>query len=326
MRYIKALERKDIGLDTSMIPLGSCTMKLNAAAEMMPVTWDAFSRIHPFAPANQAAGYAEIFHDLEQALAEITGFAAVSLQPNSGAQGELAGPAGHSRVAPQPRRGASRRGAHPGVGARHQSGERGHGRDESRGGRDRPEGLRGRRGSEGEGRGAPGRSRRADDHVSLDSRRLRGIDSRHLRHRPRARRPGVHGRREHERAGRLDEPGGDRRRRLSSEPAQDVRHPARRRRSRDGPDRRCRTPGAVPAGASARADRRRSGDSGGRRRAVGQRQHPAHFLRLYPDAGRAGRDERHAASRFSTPTTSSRASNGTTTCSTRTRAGASRTR
>jgi glycine cleavage system P protein (glycine dehydrogenase) len=91
MRYIKALERKDIGLDTSMIPLGSCTMKLNAAAEMMPVTWEAFSRIHPFAPANQAAGYAEIFHDLEQALAEITGLAAVSLQPNSGAQGELAG-------------------------------------------------------------------------------------------------------------------------------------------------------------------------------------------------------------------------------------------
>jgi glycine dehydrogenase len=91
MRYIKGLERKDIGLDTSMIPLGSCTMKLNAAAEMIPVTWEAFSRIHPFAPANQAAGYAEIFHDLEQALAEITGFAAVSLQPNSGAQGELAG-------------------------------------------------------------------------------------------------------------------------------------------------------------------------------------------------------------------------------------------
>jgi glycine dehydrogenase len=91
MRYIKSLERKDIGLDTSMIPLGSCTMKLNAAAEMMPVTWDAFSRVHPFAPANQAAGYAEIFHDLEHALAEITGFAAVSLQPNSGAQGELAG-------------------------------------------------------------------------------------------------------------------------------------------------------------------------------------------------------------------------------------------
>jgi glycine dehydrogenase len=91
MRYIRSLERKDIGLDTSMIPLGSCTMKLNAAAEMIPVTQPGFSRIHPFAPPKQAAGYAEVFADLEKALAEITGFAGVSLQPNSGAQGELAG-------------------------------------------------------------------------------------------------------------------------------------------------------------------------------------------------------------------------------------------
>ena len=91
MRYIRSLERKDIGLDTSMIPLGSCTMKLNAAAEMIPVTWPEFSRLHPFAPVEQAAGYPEIFTTLEAALCEITGFAAVSLQPNSGAQGELAG-------------------------------------------------------------------------------------------------------------------------------------------------------------------------------------------------------------------------------------------
>jgi glycine dehydrogenase len=91
MRYIRSLERKDIGLDTSMIPLGSCTMKLNAAAEMIPVTQPGFSRIHPFAPPKQAAGYAEVFADLEKALAEVTGFAGVSLQPNSGAQGELAG-------------------------------------------------------------------------------------------------------------------------------------------------------------------------------------------------------------------------------------------
>jgi len=91
MRYIRSLERKDIGLDTSMIPLGSCTMKLNAAAEMIPVTQPGFSRIHPFAPAKQAAGYAEVFAGLEKALAQITGFAGVSLQPNSGAQGELAG-------------------------------------------------------------------------------------------------------------------------------------------------------------------------------------------------------------------------------------------
>ena len=91
MRYIRALERKDIGLDTSMIALGSCTMKLNAASEMLPVTWEHFSRMHPFAPVDQAGGYADIFRDLESALCEITGLAAVSLQPNSGAQGELAG-------------------------------------------------------------------------------------------------------------------------------------------------------------------------------------------------------------------------------------------
>jgi glycine dehydrogenase len=91
MRYIRRLERKDVGLDTSMIPLGSCTMKLNAAAEMLPITWPEFSRLHPFVPRDQAEGYSQIFAELEQALCRITGFAAVSLQPNSGAQGEFAG-------------------------------------------------------------------------------------------------------------------------------------------------------------------------------------------------------------------------------------------
>jgi glycine dehydrogenase len=91
MRYIRALERKDIGLDTSMIPLGSCTMKLNAATEMLPVTWEHFSRVHPFAPRDQAQGYEQMIQELEAALRAITGFAAVSLQPNSGAQGELTG-------------------------------------------------------------------------------------------------------------------------------------------------------------------------------------------------------------------------------------------
>jgi glycine dehydrogenase len=91
MRYIRSLERKDVGLDTSMIPLGSCTMKLNAASEMIPVSWPEFSRMHPFAPQEQTKGYLQIFNELEEALCRITGFAAVSLQPNSGAQGEFAG-------------------------------------------------------------------------------------------------------------------------------------------------------------------------------------------------------------------------------------------
>ena len=91
MRYIKQLERKDVGLDTSMIPLGSCTMKLNAAAEMIPITWPEFSALHPFVPADQAEGYAQIIAEFEAALRAVTGFDAVSLQPNSGAQGELAG-------------------------------------------------------------------------------------------------------------------------------------------------------------------------------------------------------------------------------------------
>jgi glycine dehydrogenase len=91
MRYIRSLERKDIGLDTSMIPLGSCTMKLNAASEMLPITWPGFGKLHPFVPVSQAEGYQQIFRELEAMLCEITGFAAVSLQPNSGAQGEFAG-------------------------------------------------------------------------------------------------------------------------------------------------------------------------------------------------------------------------------------------
>jgi glycine dehydrogenase len=91
MRFLKSLERKDVGLDTSMIPLGSCTMKLNAATIMEPVTWPEFGGVHPFAPADQAAGYAEVIAGLEAVLRDVTGFAAVSLQPNSGAQGEFAG-------------------------------------------------------------------------------------------------------------------------------------------------------------------------------------------------------------------------------------------
>ncbi len=91
MRYIKILENKDLSLTHSMIPLGSCTMKLNAASELFPLSWSEFGNLHPFAPAHQARGYHIMFHELEEMLCEITGFDAMSLQPNSGAQGEYAG-------------------------------------------------------------------------------------------------------------------------------------------------------------------------------------------------------------------------------------------
>ena len=91
LRYLRRLSDRDLALDRSMIPLGSCTMKLNATAEMIPITWPEFANIHPFVPADQAQGYAELIADLSAKLCEITGYDAISLQPNSGAQGEYAG-------------------------------------------------------------------------------------------------------------------------------------------------------------------------------------------------------------------------------------------
>nr|WP_313926659.1 aminomethyl-transferring glycine dehydrogenase [Anabaena sp. FACHB-1237] len=91
LRYLHQLESKDLSLTTSMIPLGSCTMKLNATSEMIPVTWPEFGKIHPFAPINQTRGYQILFQQLETWLGEITGFAGISLQPNAGSQGEYAG-------------------------------------------------------------------------------------------------------------------------------------------------------------------------------------------------------------------------------------------
>jgi glycine dehydrogenase len=91
MRYMRRLSDRDLALDRAMIPLGSCTMKLNAAAEMMPITWPEFGQLHPFAPRDQAQGYHEAIEDLSRKLCEITGFEAFSMQPNSGAQGEYAG-------------------------------------------------------------------------------------------------------------------------------------------------------------------------------------------------------------------------------------------
>ena len=91
LRYLRRLQARDIALDRSMIPLGSCTMKLNATTEMLPVTWPEFARIHPFVPLDQAEGSLALIHGLEDMLKRITGFAAVTLQPNAGSQGEYAG-------------------------------------------------------------------------------------------------------------------------------------------------------------------------------------------------------------------------------------------
>ena len=91
MRYIKRLENKDLSLNTSMISLGSCTMKLNAATEMMPLSWDHWNKLHPFAPEDQTSGYRYIMDRLSDYLCSVTAFDACSLQPNSGAQGEYAG-------------------------------------------------------------------------------------------------------------------------------------------------------------------------------------------------------------------------------------------
>jgi glycine dehydrogenase len=91
LRYLRRLSDRDLALDRTMIPLGSCTMKLNATSEMEPITWPEFADIHPFAPVDQVAGYLELIRDLEATLATITGYDAVSLQPNAGSQGEYAG-------------------------------------------------------------------------------------------------------------------------------------------------------------------------------------------------------------------------------------------
>ncbi len=145
MRYLKHLERKDVGLDRSMIPLGSCTMKLNAASEMIPVTWPEFSSTHPFAPADQVQGYAQVIRELEQALAAHHGLSGRFASAEFRSPGRTGRSHGDSRLSPLARRRSARRRSDSVVRARHQSRQCGHGRAEGGRGRDRPARQRRRR-------------------------------------------------------------------------------------------------------------------------------------------------------------------------------------
>ena len=289
MRWLKRLADKDIALDRAMIPLGSCTMKLNAAAEMVPVSWPGFADIHPFAPATHTAGYRRLTDDLERWLAACTGYDAVSLQPNAGSQGEYAGLLAIKRY------------------------------HEGRGDAERtvcliPSSAHGTNPASAQMAGLTVVVVKCDDAGNVDVEDLERMLAKHegrvaaimITY------PSTHGvfetgvtevcERVHAAGGQVyidganlnalvgtAAPGTIRRRRLAPEPAQDVLHPARRGRTRRRPDRRRRAPGAVPAGPP-RARRRHRGRQ---RRPLRQRDDPADHLDVHPHDGRRGPDAGH---------------------------------
>ena len=247
---MRKLSDRDLALDRAMIPLGSCTMKLNATTEMMPLTWAEFGSLHPFAPREQAQGYHALFARLEKWLCDITGYDAISLQPNSGAQGEYAGllairgyhasrGESHRNVCLIP---SSAHGTNPA--SAHMAGmEVVVVACDARGDVDVAD-LRAKAAQHSE------QPRRRDDHLSLDPWRVRGTYSRDLRHRAWPWRTGLSRRRQPECAGRPRPARRIRRRCQPSQPAQDVLHSAWRRRSRHGADRREGASQAVPARSS----------------------------------------------------------------------------
>jgi glycine dehydrogenase len=225
LRYLRQLQAKDIALDRSMIPLGSCTMKLNATTEMIPISWPDFAHMHPFVPLEQAQGYQQLFEELEHWLCEITGFDAVSLQPNAGSQGEYAGlmtirawheanGEGGRDVCLIP---SSAHGTNPASAV--MAGLKvvvvkcdDHGNVD----------LADLRAKADEHSEQPCRP---DGHLPVHPRRVRGSHHRNLPDRPRQWRPGLSRRRQPQRSGRSGAPGRDRRRCLPHEPAQDLLHP-----------------------------------------------------------------------------------------------------
>ena len=173
MRYIKRLELRDISLANSMISLGSCTMKLNAAALMQPLSLAGFQNIHPFAPADQTEGYTQLIAELEHDLAVITGFAGCSLQPNSGAAGEYSGLMVIRAYHQSRGQGLPQHNPHPRLGPRHQPRLGSHGRHEDHDRRVRRQRQHRRGGPEEEGRRVQFGAVRTDGYISLDARCLR---------------------------------------------------------------------------------------------------------------------------------------------------------
>ena len=247
MRYLRILADRDLALDRAMIPLGSCTMKLNAAAEMIPVSWPNFSALHPFAPEDQAQGYAELADNLRDWLCRISGYDAVSLQPNSGAQGEYAGLLairGYHRARGEAHRDiclipASAHGTNPA--SANMAGMRVVVTATDPDGNIDVADLRAQIAEYARPTGGD------HGHLPQHPRRVRGDDRRHLRSRPRRRRAGVYGWRQPERDGRPRAARPLRRGREPFQPTQNILYPARRRRSGNGPNRRRRAPRAVPA-------------------------------------------------------------------------------
>ena len=285
MRYIKRLELRDISLANSMISLGSCTMKLNAAALMQPLSLAGFQNMHPFAPADQTEGYRELIDGLAADLATITGFAACSLMPNSGAAGEYTGlmvirayhqsrGQGYRNIVLIP---SSAHGTNPASAAMAGMKIVTVGCDAN--GNIDVEDLKAKA-QEQLGAGLH------DDHLPLDARRIREPHPRDRGCRTRRRRTGIYGRRQHERPGRSHEPRLHRCGRLPPEPAQDLRNASRRRRPGRRSDLRGGAPPQVPPLAFDRPHRRRRRHHGRGIGTLGFGHALPDHLRLHQDAGR----------------------------------------
>ena len=299
LRYLRRLSGRDYALDRGMIPLGSCTMKLNATTEMEPVSLPGFADLHPFAPAEDATGYADLVDQLETWLAEVTGYDRVSIQPNAGSQGELAGL-------------LAIRAYHRANG----DGERNvclipssaHGTNAAsavmagmrvvvvKANDDGSVDLDDLRTAV---RGACRRPGRDHGDLPVDPRRLRGHDHGPLQDRPRPRWAGLRRRRQPQRAARVRQAGRVRRRRLTPQPAQDLLHPARWRRPGCWPRGGARPPRAVPALARhAPGPGQARGHRADQRGALRFRGDPADLVGLRPaDGGRGphpGHRERRA--------------------------------